>query len=42
MIYQSWDAAWPELCEFFKYPDEIRRVIYTTNAIESLVVIYKV
>jgi transposase-like protein len=36
MIYQSWDAAWPELCEFFKYPDEIRRVIYTTNAIESL------
>jgi transposase-like protein len=36
MIYQSWDASWPELCEFFKYPDEIRRVIYTTNAIESL------
>jgi transposase-like protein len=36
LIYQSWNAAWPELCGFFKYPDEIRRVIYTTNAIESL------
>jgi hypothetical protein len=36
MIYQSWDAAWPELCEFLKYPDEIRLVVYTANAIESL------
>jgi transposase-like protein len=36
LTYKSCDAAWPELCEFFKYPDEIRRVMYTTNAIESL------
>jgi putative transposase len=36
LIYKSWDANWPDLCEFFKYPQEIRRVIYTTNAIESL------
>jgi transposase-like protein len=36
LIYQSWDANRPDLCEFFKYPEEIRRVIYTTNAIESL------
>jgi transposase-like protein len=36
LIYKAWDAAWPDLCEFFKYPEEIRRVIYTTNAIELL------
>jgi transposase-like protein len=36
MIYQSWDTHWDDLCEFFKYPPEIRRAIYTTNAIESL------
>ena len=35
-IYKSWDSHWDDLCEFFKYPPEIRRVIYTTNAIESL------
>jgi transposase-like protein len=36
LIYKSWDANWPDLCGFFKYPQEIRRVIYATNAIESL------
>jgi transposase-like protein len=36
LIYKSWDSNWSELCEFFKYPEEIRRVIHTTNAIESL------
>jgi putative transposase len=36
LIYKSWDTNWPDLCEFFKYPQEIRRVIYTTNAIELL------
>jgi len=36
MIYQSWERRWDDLSEFFKYPDEIRRAIYTTNAIESL------
>ena len=36
MIFQSWERHWDNLCEFFKYPPEIRRVIYTTNAIESL------
>jgi transposase-like protein len=36
MIYQSWDRHWSDLSEFYKYPAEIRRVIYTTNAIESL------
>jgi transposase-like protein len=36
MICQSWEQHWHDLCEFFKYPYEIRRAIYTTNAIESL------
>jgi len=36
MIYKSWEAHWDDLNEFFSYPEEIRRVIYTTNAIESL------
>jgi transposase-like protein len=36
MIYKSWEHHWNDLSEFFKYPPEIRRAIYTTNAIESL------
>jgi len=36
MLKQRWLSKWPELSEFFKYPPEIRRLIYTTNAIESL------
>jgi len=36
MIYKSWDQHWENLCEFFKYPSEIRKAIYTTNAVESL------
>lgn len=35
-ISKSWRAHWAELITFMKYPAEIRRVIYTTNAIESL------
>ena len=36
MIYDSWRRHWNDLSEFFKYPPEIRKAIYTTNAIESL------
>jgi transposase-like protein len=36
MIYQSWDRHWGGLSGFFKYPPEIRRAVYTANAIESL------
>jgi len=35
-ISPSWRADWNRLTVFFDYPPEIRRVIYTTNAIESL------
>jgi transposase-like protein len=36
MIYQSWQRHWNDLSEFYKYSPEIRKAIYTTNAIESL------
>ena len=32
---KSWENNWEELATFFKYPEEIRRMIYTTNAMES-------
>ena len=32
----SWERNWAELTAFFKYPLEIRKMIYTTNTIESL------
>ena len=35
-IVQSWRRNWPRIIPFFDYPPEIRRVIYTTNAIESV------
>jgi putative transposase len=35
-IAQSWRRHWPRLIPFFDYPPEIRKVIYTTNAIESV------
>jgi len=36
MISRSWRSNWPRVIPFFAHPPEIRRVIYTTNAIESL------
>ena len=36
MIQASWERNWNNLTEFFNYPKDIRRAIYTTNAIESL------
>ncbi len=35
-ISQSWQRDWDKLTPFFDYPKDIRRAIYTTNAIESL------
>jgi transposase-like protein len=35
-IRQAWQRHWPNLITLFDYPDDIRKVIYTTNAIESL------
>jgi putative transposase len=35
-IVKSWRGNWARLIPFFDYPPEIRKVIYTTNAIESV------
>jgi len=35
-IAKSWYANWDNLMIFLGYPEEIRRVIYTTNAVESV------
>ena len=34
-ILKSWDKNWNELTTFFEYPQEIRKIIYTTNTVES-------
>jgi len=35
IIIRSWENNWDELTAYFKYPYEIRRLIYTTNTIEG-------
>ena len=34
-IHKSWTEKWPTLSTYFKYPDAVRRLIYTTNTIEG-------
>jgi putative transposase len=36
MIVAAWRRAWARVIPFFAFPPEIRRVIYTTNALESV------
>lgn len=36
MIVRSWRSNWDQLSAFFAFPPPIRRIVYTTNAIESL------
>ena len=36
LALRSWETNWAELSTFFAYPEEIRKIIYTTNAIEGL------
>jgi putative transposase len=35
-VVSAWRRAWDQVIPFFTFPPEIRRVIYTTNAIESV------
>ena len=35
-IGMSWRRAWTEVIPFYAFPDEVRRILYTTNAIEAL------
>ena len=34
-IAKSWRDNWSELSVYFKYPENVRRLIYTTNAVEG-------
>ena len=36
IVIKSWRNKWEHLSAYFKYPEEIRRIIYTTNIIESV------
>jgi transposase-like protein len=36
IVINSWRGKWENLSVYFKYPEDIRRVIYTTNTIESV------
>lgn len=36
IVFQSWRNKWENLSVYFQYPEDIRRVIYTTNIIESV------
>jgi putative transposase len=35
-VVASWRRAWPQVIPFFAFPPDVRRVIYTTNALESV------
>jgi len=35
-IARSWRRCWPEITTFFAYPPAIRRILYTTNPLESV------
>lgn len=36
IVIKSWRNNWERLSQYFKYPEEIRRIIYTTNIIEAV------
>lgn len=36
IVIKSWRSKWDNLSVYFKYPEPIRRVIYTTNSIEAV------
>ena len=36
IVVKSWRNNWERLIQYFKYPEDIRRIIYTTNTIEAV------
>jgi transposase-like protein len=36
IVIKSWKANWQRLSQYFKYPEHIRRITYTTNVVEGL------
>jgi putative transposase len=35
-VVATWRRAWPQVTPFFAFPPDVRRLIYTTNALESV------
>ena len=35
-MIRSWQTKWDTLSTYFKYPDYVRKAIYTTNAVEAV------
>jgi len=36
MVVKTWRTAWPQVVPFFAFPPDVRRVMYTTNALENV------
>ena len=36
IVIKSWRSKWEHLSAYFKYPEDIRRIVYTTNSIEAV------
>ena len=36
LVIKSWRTKWPTLSAYFKYPNDVRTAIYTTNAVEAV------
>ena len=36
LVIKSWRRKWIHLSAYFKYPEPIRKIIYTTNAVEAV------
>lgn len=36
LVIKSWRLKWPTLSTYFKYPQDVRTAIYTTNAVEAV------
>ncbi len=34
-LLKSWNDNWENISQYFKYPKELRRIIYTTNIVEG-------
>lgn len=34
-VIKSWQTHWERLSQYFKYPEELRRIVYTTNIVEG-------
>ncbi|MDO6748645.1 IS256 family transposase, partial [Gilvimarinus sp. 1_MG-2023] len=36
LVIKSWRSKWENLSVYFKYPEQVRKAIYTTNAVEAV------